>query len=387
MKICNFRPLCFLALIVILCVAACLVSLWWTIALAVVLTAILYFAKVPTQFKVTVAVVFALTTISFVLTTLLNPNPYYRTYNPNAGLRGVILRYADWYLNKFLSKDNAALMYAMLFGDKRGLPFMLKSNFTVAGLAHMLAVSGLHVGLLVSVIALILKTCKVPQRARLYVIMPVLLFYAYLCGWQYSILRAVIMYFVYAFVKQCFHLADPLSCLSCAAIVILVLFPYALVSASFLLSFSCVLGIDLMYDYFLKRCYVKSIAMYLAVTIASFPFVVYFFGAVPLYGVIANVVLVPLLILCFYVGMFAVSTFLMGAVLWLTEPLLTFVRSVSEAITKLPLATLSVSSSFPAIIIYLLGLIIMSRFVFLKPKVKYPLAAVLFACYFLLIMV
>lgn len=387
MKICNFRPLCVLALIVIFTVATCLTSLWLTIAFGLLLTAALYVVKLPTQFKITTAVVFTLTVVSFLLTTWLVPNPYYHTFDPDAGLRGVILRYADWYLHKFLSADNAALLYGVMFGDKSGLPFILRSNFTIAGLGHVLAVSGLHVGLLAGVLTWLLKTCKVPRRAHLWVITPILLFYAYLCGWQYSILRAVIMFFVYMFVKENFGLADPLSCLSCAAIVILVLFPYALVSASFLLSFACVLGIDLMYDFFLKHCYVKAVALYLSVTIASFPFVLYFFKSVPLYGLLTNVVLVPLLIFCFYLGMFAVSTFVMGTVLWVADPLLTMVRSVSDAISKLPFATVAATGSVPAIIIYLVALILLSRFIFLPRKVKYPLAAVLFTCYFVVIMV
>jgi hypothetical protein len=101
-----------------------------------------------------------------------------------------------------------------------------------------------------------------------------------------------------------------------------------------------------------------------------------------LYGVIASVVLLPLLVFAFYAGVTAISTFVGGAVLYVAEPLLTFVRAVCGAIDNLPLARLEVRTThWWGIIFYLLGLIILSRFVFIDKKIRLPLAAVLFACY------
>ena len=386
-KLCNFRPLVCLALIVILAIGASMLSLWCTAIIALVLFAVLWFAKVPHQFKVVAMTVFAIAVFSYMITTCCVANPYRRTYNPNAGLRGVVLGYVRWYLPMFLSEDNANLLYAMMFGDKSVLTWGLRSNFTTSGLAHMLAVSGLHVGLVFGVVSCLLKWCRIPQRAHLWVVTPVLLFYAYLCGWQYAVMRALIMCLVYALAKHYLVAADPLSVLSLAAVIILLIYPYALVSASFVLSFTCVLGIYLWYQTIYRVILSKAVAMYLAVMLGSFPFMVYYFGAVPVFGLVANVILVPLLVASFYLGMFAISTFICGAVLWLAEPLLNFVFWVTTAIGELSWATIPVSHNLFAVLVYIIAVITLSRFIFLKPKIKYSLTALLFTCYLVLLMI
>ena len=261
----------------------------------------------------------------------------------------------------------------------------MRSGFTAAGLAHLLAVSGLHVTLLAGVLGKLLGWCRVPRRAHVWVVAPILIFYSYLCGWQYAVLRAVIMYLVYAFAKNRLRPLDRLSVLSLAAVVILLLFPYALRSVSFLLSFSCVLGIDLWYDVIYQRIPSRAVAIYLAVTLGSFPFLVYYFGSIPLFGLVTNVVLMPLLIVAFYLGVFAVGTFVCGAVLWIAKPLLNFVHWVTQAIGALPWANLTIHHNLLGILVFLLGSLILSRFVFLRRKVKIGAAVALFGCYLLLI--
>ena len=387
MKICNFRPLVCLALVVMIAIGSAMLSSWLTFAVACVLFLLLWFAKVPMQFKIVTMVVFSIAVLSYILTTSFVADPYHRTYNPHAGLRGIILNYVRWYLNIFLSERNANIVYAMLFGDKSALSWAVRNDFSASGLAHMLTVSGFHVGLVYAVISGLLRVCRVPRRAHFWVVTPILVFYAYLCGWQYAVMRALIMCLTYAFAKQKLYVADALSVLSLAAVIILLIYPYALVSVSFLLSFTCVLGIYLWFQTIYRAIPSKALAMYVAVTLGSFPFMVYFFGAVPLFGLVANVILVPLLVVSFYLGFFAVTTFVCGAVLYLAEPILNFVCWVADGIHKIPWATLHVSHSLPAVFVYLVMSLILSRFIFLKPKVKYPLVAMLFTCYLVLLVI
>ncbi len=386
-KICNFRPLVILALIVIAAISSAMFSIWCSAMLAVALFLFLWFSKLPAQFKIVTMAVYSVAIFSFILTTCYVSNPYQQTYDPNSGLRGCVLRYVRWYLSIFLSKKNADILYAMMFGDKSVLGWGVISDFRTTGLAHMLTVSGLHVDLLYLVLSAVLRWCRVPKRAQLWVIAPVLLFYGYLCGWRYAVLRAIIMSLTYAVAKRHLYVADSLSVLSLAAIVILIIHPYALVSASFLLSFSCVLGIYFWYEMFYQKISVKAVAMYLAVTLGSLPFAIYFFGSEPIFGVVSNVVLLPLLVFVFYLGVIAIYTFVGGAVLYLAEPLLNLVRWIAGGISQIPWAVVHISHGLPAVLVYLLGTLILSRFVFLKPQVKYPLVAVLFTCYLVLLVV
>ena len=233
MKICNFRPMCFLAFIVILAVGSVMLSPWCALIIGLGIFTVLLWCKLPRQFKVVAMACYLIAIISYVLTTYFVSNPYYRTYDTDSGLRGIILRYVRWYLSLFLSEENADLVYAMLLGDRSVLTFDIKYDFTATGLAHILSVSGLHVSALYAAIATLLRWCRVPRRAHLWVIAPVLIFYGYLCGWQYAIMRAVIMCLVYAVAKHKLRVADSLSVMSLAVVIILIIYPYALVSASF----------------------------------------------------------------------------------------------------------------------------------------------------------
>ena len=387
MKLCNFRPLCWLALIVIFTIGSAMLSWWCAVLFGIFLFNVLLWTKLPRQFKIVACSVYVVAILSYILTTCFVSNPNYRNYDPHTGLRGIILRYTRWFLSLFLSEENADLVYTMLFGDKSVLTFGVRYDFTVSGLAHILVVSGLHVSALYGAVTTLLRWCHVPKCAHLWVIAPVLLFYGYLSGWQYAIIRAVIMCLVYSFAKHHLRVADGLSVLSLAATIILLIYPYALVSASFLLSFSCVLGIHLWYQTVLRVFPSSAVAMYVAVTLGSFPFMVYFFGSVPLLGVVANVVLVPLLMLSFYLGLFSVTTFICGAVLWLAEPLLNFVRWVTAAMGQLSCISVPISHGLTAIFVYYLATLLLSRFVFIKPQIKYSLAVVLFTCYLTFIVV
>ncbi len=387
MKLCNFRPMVCLALIVILAVGSAMLSLWLTTVLAVALFLCLWFGKLPYEFKIVAMASFAAAVLSYILTTCFVTNPYQRPDNPNTGLRGVVLGYVRWYLPMFLSPKNANILYAMMFGDKSVLIWGLRCDFTVSGLAHMLAVSGFHIDLLYFVLCCLLRWCHIPKRVHLWVVAPIVLFYGYLCGWRYAVMRAVIMCLVYAFAKHRLRVADPLSVLSLAAVVILLIYPYALVSVSFLLSFACVLGINLWFEIIYRVIPVKAVAMYLAVMTGAMPFIIYFFGRVPVFGLVANIILEPMLVLAFYLGIFAVGTFACGAVLWLAEPLLNFVRWVTNAMGQIPWATIPVQHGLLAILVYLLATVILSRFIFLKRKTKWILAGLLFTCYFVLLVV
>ena len=56
-----------------------------------------------------------------------------------------------------MSEENANITYAMLFGDKSGIDNETRNDFQISGIAHILAVSGLHVGLVAGLLAWILK--------------------------------------------------------------------------------------------------------------------------------------------------------------------------------------------------------------------------------------
>ena len=330
--------------------------------------------------------------------------------------RSVILRHSQSFLRKHMRNRNADLMYAMMFGDRSDLDDELSESFSLTGIAHVLAVSGLHVGILVGMLVLLLNVCRVSRKKQLPIIASVLLAYCYLCGFRYSILRASIMFMVFVARRAFLRSNDMLSSVSLAAIIILVLFPFSLVSASFQFSFACMLGIalfNLPFTKFFKKalslrrhCEGRSnpgpqnshkspkqsklsdwlsqaLSMYCATFLGCLPLMIKYFGFVSLLGVFTNVLFLPLLVIAFQVSLLAVLTWIAFPLLYVVNVALNGIIATTHWLASLPFATISVAGGGGGywFLLYFVGLIFTTRFIFLRKRWKYSVAGVLIAIY------
>lgn len=210
-------------------------------------------------------------------------------------------------LHKTFSNENAELMYSTLFGDKTQLSRDMYSRYQSSGVAHVLAVSGLHVGIIVAVLKKLLQKMKVNKYVILIFILSFLIFYAYLCDWSFSVVRASIMAIVVLLAPLFFREYDFLSSISCAGLLILIVNPTALFNASFVLSFLSVLGICLIFPVFtnlLKKLkinnkFTESLAWSLATNLAILIASIYYFKSFNPIGILANIVVLPLFSIIF----------------------------------------------------------------------------------------
>ena len=305
-------------------------------------------------------------------------------------LRSAILQYSNNYFNQFMNAENAELMYSMLFGDRNSLDGEIQDSFRLTGLAHVLAVSGLHVGLIIALLIFVLNLCKVSRKRQLYIIFAVLLLYCFLCGFRYSILRASIMFLVFAARRAYARSTDMLSSLCLSGVIILILFPFSLYSVSFQLSFACMFGIALFHlpfkNFFMK--YLKNewlataVSMYFATTVACLPLMIKYFGMVSIVGIFANVLVLPVIIIAFQISVVAVITWVAFPILYLFEPILVGVLALISWLSKLPLAVINISGGGGDwFLLFMIGLILLSRFIFAPRKYKYTAAAVMIAIY------
>jgi ComEC/Rec2-related protein len=306
--------------------------------------------------------------------------------SPDRSPRNTVLRHANTFLARHMSSQNAGLMFAMLFGDRSTLDDEVSESFSLTGIAHVLAVSGLHVGILVGMLLVLLKICRVPRKYQIPIIAVVLLIYCYLCGFRYSILRASIMFMVFVIRRAFLKSNDMLSSISLAAIVILALFPYSLMSVSFQFTFACMLGIALFIRPFtnffrsklkLPKWLSNSLAIYLATFLAVLPLMLRYFGFVSLLGVITNVLFLPLLVLAFQATLVAVLTWIGFPLLYPVNIALNGIISVTHWLASLPFSHIEISSGGYWFLLYFLGLIFTTRFIFLRRRWKYPIAAIL----------
>jgi len=205
---------------------------------------------------------------------------------------------------------------ALAFGDRTGLTPSLWNDFQKTGTAHLIAISGQHVALVVSFFYLLILwglkrsvrlmlTLSV-KRAALLLSLPVAVAYVLVAGSPPSAVRALIMLAVGVFAYWLRRDFDIYSALALAAILLVSLDRSTLFSASFQLSFLAVLGIALLTSPLSKRFLsdpektgrlvrwtLLALLATLSATLATAPLVAYRFQIVSLSGVLTNLWAVP----------------------------------------------------------------------------------------------
>lgn len=212
-------------------------------------------------------------------------------------------------LTEHMSDENAGFAFATICGDKTLLSDTYYQTFKNAGLAHILAVSGLHVGFLVGAIIFILKLLKINTKYQFYIIAILLFVYCMLCGFAPSILRASIMSLCLSLGMVLGERNDTLSNLSLAGVLVLLIQPLYLYDVGFLLSFASVFGILFLQKPFCKLlCKIKipkvlseMFAVSIGATIATIPVIFSCFGEISIISLLSNLVVLPIFSMMFIV--------------------------------------------------------------------------------------
>jgi competence protein ComEC len=179
-----------------------------------------------------------------------------------------------------MSSENASIAYAMLFGEKDGINKNIYNIFSIAGISHILAVSGLHIGVLIAILLLILKKCKASKLVTFITISSILIMYNTICGFSNSVVRASIMAMILLGANLFGKQYDALSSLSLAGIIICLFNPFALFSVGFQLSFACVFAIITLVPTINRgfekikfdNAFTKTLSMSMATSVALIPF-------------------------------------------------------------------------------------------------------------------
>ncbi|MBD5182586.1 MAG: ComEC/Rec2 family competence protein [Bacteroidales bacterium] len=200
-----------------------------------------------------------------------------------------------------LNIETAALLCSAWLGTDDVTP-RLRQSFRSLGLSHLLCVSGMHVGLVAVLIALLLRPLAYFQyrgRLRYFIIVALVWIYACLTGLQPSAFRAAAMITVF-YVVEYFQLGhNSLNTLFLAAAIVIVANPWWIFSIGFQLSVMAVLGIIVLVPYLnpftgkhAKKYAAAGNALVLpiAVMITTFPIMVYWFASISLVSIFANII-------------------------------------------------------------------------------------------------
>lgn len=295
-------------------------------------------------------------------------------------------------LERYFPADTAFFAKALLLGDRTDVNYEVSTAFKVSGISHIIAVSGLHVSILFSLVMLI------SGKRRLLTALigiPVLLLFAAVAGFSPSVTRACVMQILMLLALLFNREYDPPTALSFAALVMLAVNPLVITSASFQLSAGCMAGIFLFSKRitewvngfsFWKMWKGKTLRVRLrswisggvGVTLSSMffttPLVAYYFGTVSLVSIITNLLTLWAVSLIFY-GIMAVCLLCSlwakaAAVLaWCISWLIRYVLSVAKILSSFPLAAVYTQSVYVVLwLVLCYGLIT----VFLFAKKRQP---------------
>lgn len=139
--------------------------------------------------------------------------------------------------------ETAAVCYGMLVGETAFIDDNALANFRYGGIAHIFAVSGLHIGIIFGILSFLCKKLRVNKYAGAVLCIFSVFFYAGICGFTVSSVRSAIMCAIAVFSKLIYAKNDGMNSLSAAVIILLLINPFSLFSVGFQLSVCAVGGI------------------------------------------------------------------------------------------------------------------------------------------------
>ena len=203
-------------------------------------------------------------------------------------------------LKEGLDEKSFIIGYALLCGNSDYIQSEVFSPYRKAGVAHIFAVSGLHIGFVALILSFLLKRLKINPYVKVIITVLALLFYAGICGFSASSLRATIMYGILLLSSNMGERYDGLTSVSLAFILILLINPIQLYCAGFILSFTVVLGITLLAKpieklfKFLPKKIASSLGVVFSAQLFSIPASILLFGEFSIIAVAVNLVFVPI---------------------------------------------------------------------------------------------
>lgn len=208
---------------------------------------------------------------------------------------------------KINDKEVVSVMVALLLGEKQFVSNELYQNYANAGVVHILAISGLHIGILVLFLHFILRPLKRFRYGKLliFVLMFVFLWgYAFLAGLSASVIRAVTMFSFVSFGLVLKNRSHIFHSLISSALFLLVVNPFFLFNLGFQMSYLAVFSIVVMQPMLIKCCrtrfrivnYILNlITVSIAAQIGLLPLSLYYFHQFPGLFIISNVFILPCL--------------------------------------------------------------------------------------------
>lgn len=257
-----------------------------------------------------------------------------------------------------IGEQDFAVIAAMAMGDKSALNQETKEAYSISGTSHILAVSGLHIGIIFQLIILLLGG---KRRSKLTIILSTTIVWAYVIfiGFPASAVRAATMLSIYSMVLLSLRPDPTLNTLALAYIIMVLVNPFNIFDIGFQMSFLAVGSILLFYPLFF--CLLSShsniiraiwglFCVSLAAQIGTLPLIVFYFGRISCYSLITSFIAIPaatlilyLCVLLFILSPLTYISFLASSI----EGLMQLVMNVLTSITQFINTAFRLTSMLP----------------------------------------
>ncbi len=251
---------------------------------------------------------------------VLGEVPFLAIHKPYSWLKGRTVGFKSALLamtGLLFQGEAEGVVEAMFFGEKGDISEVFSKQFKTHGIAHIIAISGLHIGILFIVTDKVLGIWFSEMSFRLMASILVMGAYLYLIGSNISAVRACIMILAYRWSVVRYHAYDKGKSLMLCFCGYLILFPGSLFNCGFLLSYGAVFGLFYVFPLlkirflkpFRKTFYSSAIELLLvsiSVNITTLPVLVYFFNGLSLTSYVANVLVVPVVVYIYIAALIAV---------------------------------------------------------------------------------
>ncbi|UJP66672.1 ComEC/Rec2 family competence protein [Mongoliitalea daihaiensis] len=277
---------------------------------------------------------------------------------------------------------------ALLLGQKKDLDKEVSDAYATAGAMHILAVSGLHVGIIYGFFFLLVKPYRLTIRKRVFYLSFIILIiwcYALVTGMSPSVMRSATMFTIIGLAQMKSRSPSIFNAIALSAFLLLLFDPNLLYSVGFQLSYSALVGILLIQPLLVTLWLPSSkIVDYcwqittvgVAAQVATFPLSALYFGIFPTYFMLSNLIAIPGAFLIMSVGvpymLFSGIPGVADGLAWITEQLIRVLNTLISLIQLLPAAKLTVTWQLSTTWIYLIALVLI-LFLCYKPH-KFAIA-------------
>lgn len=291
------------------------------------------------------------------------------------------------YQNNQITGNEFAVLSALSLGYKTELTPELKESFSTSGAMHVLAVSGLHVGIIFIILTKLLFFLNRNKHTKLvqsFIVITVLLFYATITGLSSSVIRATIMFSFICIGKTFTRQVNIYNSISASAFIMLLYNPYTLMDVGFQLSYLAVISIVFfqpkIYSLFTPKHKLTDyiwqlVSVAIAAQIGTFPITIHYFEQFPVYFILSNILIIPIVSIIIYGAIllfifsfsFMLSALIAKALNWVTWLLNTNV----EFIEQLPFSKITGLIIERIEIYILIAVILFLSFFIIKKQLQY----------------